>query len=132
VFVIAQSQKMSMALLLVAVATCFYPSALGATNIDLYRFGFEPRAMLVVLAVMAFMAWQMRQYFLLASIVTAVLAFRLQILESTNLWDYLFDPLLVMYCLAWLAATLLRFVAQRAMRPPQPVPAYIPVPASET
>jgi len=120
VFVIPQRQKITVALALVVLATCFYPSALGAIDFDMYRLGFEPVSLLIVLAVIALLAWQLREYFLLASIVTAVFAFHFQLLESTNLWDYLFDPLLVLYCATWLLATLLGFVFRRIMQPPQP------------
>lgn len=124
VIVIPRRQKIAVALLLVLLAAGFYPSALGAIHFDIYRFGFEPRLMLIVLAAVALLAWQWRQYFLLASIVTAVLAFRFRILESTNLWDYLFDPILVLYCGAWLVISLLQFVFRRAMQRPEPASNY--------
>lgn len=130
IFLIPQRQKITVALLLVTVAACFYPSALGAIDFDLYRLGFEPFSMLAVLAVIALIAWQLREYFLLTAIVAAVFVFRFQILESTNLWDYLFDPLLVLYAAVWLFVTLLRFVFQRVMqRPAQPL-RYGPVAAT--
>jgi hypothetical protein len=122
--VIPQRQKLTVALLLATLAVAFYPSALGAVDFDLYRLGFDPFTLLVVLAVVAWLAWQMRQYFLLASIVTAVLAFHFQLLESSNLWDYLFDPMLVLYCIAWLTSTLLRFVFSRIMQRPEPIRRY--------
>lgn len=119
-----QRQKITVALLLVTLGVFFYPSALGAIDFDIYRWGFKPLSMLVVLAVVALLAWQLRQYFLLAAIATAVLAFRFQLLESTNLWDYLFDPMLVLYCMAWLLSTLLRFVFNRIMQSPEPIRRY--------
>jgi hypothetical protein len=129
-FVIPQKQKITVALLLVTVAACFYPSALGATDFDIYRLGFAPLSMLAVLAAIALVAWQLRAYFLLMAIVTSVFVFKFQILESSNLWDYLFDPVLVIYCAVWLFATLLKFVFQRVMqRPVQPLP-YGPVAAT--
>jgi len=124
IFAIPQRQKITLALILVVLAAGFYPSALGATDVDIYRLGFEPVSLLIALAVAALLAWLTRHYFLLASIVTAVLAFRLQILESTNLWDYLFDPLLVLYCAVWLVATLLRFIVRRVMQRPEPGSRY--------
>jgi hypothetical protein len=120
IIIIPQRQKLTVALSLVTLATCFYPSALGATEFDMYRLGFEPVSLLIALAVIALLAWQLREYFLLASIVTAVFAFRFQLLESTNLWDYLFDPLLVIYCALWLLVTLLQFVFRRIMQRPTP------------
>lgn len=121
---IPQRQKLTVSLLLVTLAAGFYPSALGAVDFDLYRLGFEPLAMLIALAVVAALAWQLREYFLLAAIVTAVLAFRFRLLESTNLWDYLFDPMLVLYCVAWLISTLLRFIFNRIMQRPEPIRRY--------
>jgi len=123
IFVIPQRQKLTVALALVVLAAGFYPSALGATEFDMYRLGFEPVSLLIALAVIALLAWQLRENFLLTAIVTAVFAFRFQLLESTNLWDYLFDPLLVIYCAVWLLVTLLRFVFRRIMQRPEPAAA---------
>jgi hypothetical protein len=72
----------------------FYVLALGSGSFDPYAFGYQPWAVFAVMA--AWVAWRGRS----VPGVTLLLAFDLFIfalhgLTSDNLWDYLFDPVLM-------------------------------------
>lgn len=112
-------QKVFLCLLLLPTAAVFYPSALGAVDLDAYRFGFHPQAMLGVLAVIALLCWMIRQYLAVIAIAASVLAWSQQLLESNNLWDYLLDPLLVLYCAVWCLVMVILELA-RANKAPTP------------
>jgi hypothetical protein len=88
-------------LLLLAVAAAgFYPLALGWGEYDPYRLGYGSYWMLAYLLGLALLAaWKgvSAITFILAA---AVLAWSLGWYESTNLWDYLLDPLVAIYALA--------------------------------
>lgn len=89
------------ALLIPAVAACvLYPMALGATRFDPYQLGYgEPWFLAAVLAV-ALMGHLARLPLVAVSISLAVLAWSVGWYESSNLWDYLIDPLLAIYVMA--------------------------------
>jgi len=80
-------------------AIIIYPSALGATRLDLYAEGYYP-IMLGPVMFSMFVLGIVRNWTYLASIIGIVFAaYGLGMLESNNLWDYLMDPLLSVYCL---------------------------------
>ena len=76
-----------------------YPMVLGLGPFDPYMLGFAPTGLLAVLALIAGLAWWRRYHVCLGAIVFSVLAYRLNLLESSNLWDYLLDPWLVLYAI---------------------------------
>lgn len=79
-------------------AGVLYPLALGAAAYDSYRWGYGDPYFLGLLFVLAVAAtWRLPLVAL--SIALAVLAWALGWHESGNLWDYLIDPLLVIYAL---------------------------------
>ncbi|MGL4767870.1 MAG: hypothetical protein ACRCV6_07310 [Formosimonas sp.] len=79
---------------LTALALVFYPLALGLGRFDPYQLGFSPLILLAVLAVLTLCLLQRQYFFTAGLIVLAVVAWRLELKESVNLWDYLLDPLL--------------------------------------
>ncbi|MCK9283636.1 MAG: hypothetical protein M0P39_05070 [Rhodocyclaceae bacterium] len=83
-----------------AIAAVFYPLALGLSDFDPYRLGYQPGLLLAALALPAlFLCWRGNPLWLwLLSIDLAAWAGGL--LESPNLWDTLLDPLLAVACLA--------------------------------
>ena len=78
-----------------------YPTGMGFTTMDAYRLGFQPRFLLVALAVIAGCAWIAGRRGAALVAVAAVAAFDLHVLESYNLWDYLTDPMLTVVAWCW-------------------------------
>lgn len=76
-----------------------YGAAMNLIPLDLYRLGWDPGLFLIFLFLVTVLLILTgnRTGFILAACVAAY-AFRL--LESDNLWDYLVDPFLVIWCLA--------------------------------
>lgn len=86
-------------LLIVVSAGALYLSGLGVGAFDLYRLGFGDVRFVTALLLVCLWAYWQRQPMLLGCIAWAALAWSVGFSESTNLWDYLLDPLLFM--LAW-------------------------------
>ena len=87
------------AIVVVVTALILYPTALGLTYFDLYRFGYHPIILGPCLfVVFAAVACSGR---ILAPVLLGLgfVAFALGFLESDNLWDYLMDPVISIYCL---------------------------------
>ncbi|MCN4144672.1 MAG: hypothetical protein LC437_06355 [Thiohalomonas sp.] len=85
----------------------FYPAALGLGPIDPYSWGFINKAhdqyssliFIVCLAGLMFFSFLKQYNLLLLCLVLSTLSYQSGILESQNLWDYLFDPLIFIYAL---------------------------------
>jgi len=80
--------------LLTLLAAALYATALGPWNFDLYRLGYQPAALVAILGAIALIAWWRGQTLYLWLLAIDLLAWRAGLLESTNLWDALLDPLL--------------------------------------
>lgn len=109
----AQNRQERMLLLsgIAVAAVILYPMALGWGYVDPYRLGYGAPWMLGVLFLLAVTAWWGRYPQPALCIALAVLAWGLGWYESTNLWDYLLDPLLALYSIAsllWATSALLR------------------------
>jgi hypothetical protein len=93
----------TLAAFVLAGAAFLYPMALGLTSFDPYALGYPDRirGFLFGLAPVAVFAWLRGRILLVLAIVLALAAFRFELLESRNLWDYLFDPWLALYMLYW-------------------------------
>ncbi len=79
-----------------------YPMAGGLTMFDPYRLGYSaPWSVLLsgYLFAWAVLCVLKRWYLLLVLILASVLAYYLKLLPSLNLWDYVIDPLVVVYSL---------------------------------
>ena len=77
-----------------------YLSALGPWDIDLYRFGYRPGYLVATMAALALYAWWRGYPQFLWLFAIDLLLWRAGLLESTNLWDALVDPLLMLAMLA--------------------------------
>jgi hypothetical protein len=85
----------------VALSAVFlYPLALGAGSFDPYRLGYGDPWLVTTLALLALWSWWTRLELLSICLALALLAWAVGCYESTNLWDYLLDPLLAIYAIA--------------------------------
>jgi len=85
----------------VVAALILYPGALGASAFDPYSLGYGSYGFATILLAVTLVAWRAGRFWLVASIVAAVTAYLLGLLESANLWDYLVDPLIAGYGALW-------------------------------
>lgn len=83
--------------LIVMAASFLYPMALGWGGFDPYRLGYGSDGFLSVLLMLALLALFRRAALVVLVIALAVLAWSIGWYESTNLWDYLLDPLVAGY-----------------------------------
>ena len=77
----------------------FYPLALGITMFDPYAYGYSAGLMAVLVVVLAIVCFWQRYWLSALALSLSLAAYVSGIMESDNLWDYLFDPLLWMYAL---------------------------------
>jgi hypothetical protein len=100
------------ALGLLAFASLFYPAALGWGSFDPYALGYQPWALLGALLPVALALWLRHLNIWLLILAVDLAAYATGIFA--NLWDVLFDPLLVFvaFCIV-LQRHLLRFIAAR-------------------
>ena len=102
---------------LVAVtALVFYPLALGFGPFDPYRLGYGSPWFLTGLLLLALGAWAGRFHLISVCIALAVMAHAIAWNESTNLWDYLLDPLVSLYAIFVVLSGALRAVAHAGGR----------------
>ncbi|MCJ2370946.1 hypothetical protein [Pseudomonas sp. RGM 3321] len=110
----AVSRRWVMLLVFAALALTLYPATLGLTYFDPYRWGYNPRPMIIIVAVIALGLVFMRNGLAVVMLAAATLAFTFRIKPSENYWDYLIDPLLALYCCGALLSLAVRFVYRRA------------------
>ena len=96
----AQQDKTRVLIIFAALALALYPATLGLSHLDPYRFGFSPRPMLIVFALLTAGLFYLRSYLAVVMLASATLAFIAGVKPSHNYWDYLVDPLLGLYCCA--------------------------------
>ncbi|KPX17965.1 Uncharacterized protein ALO71_03451 [Pseudomonas amygdali pv. dendropanacis] len=111
---IAVSRRWVMLLVFAVLALTLYPATLGLTYFDPYRWGYNPRPMIIIVAVIALGLVLMRNALAVVMLAAATLAFTFRIKPSENYWDYLIDPLLALYCCGALLSLGIRFVYRRA------------------
>ncbi|KPB76537.1 hypothetical protein ACKUFS_13910 [Pseudomonas cannabina] len=110
---LAASPRLIMLLVFAALALTLYPATLGLTYFDPYRWGFNPRPMIIMVAVIALALICLRNALGVAMLTFATLAFTFRLKPSENYWDYLIDPLLALYCCGALLSLAVRFVYRR-------------------
>jgi hypothetical protein len=101
---IGHRDKQALCWLLALAAAFLYPFALGWTRFDPYALGYGSIAFVIALLLVTLAAWWARLYVVVFIVVAAALAYLAGAYESRNLWDYLIDPLVSFYALAWLLA----------------------------
>ncbi len=97
--------------IVVLIGGCvFYPMTMGFTVTDPYAWGYAPRWMLLV-CLLVTVAFEFAGQRTASSLVLiSVGAHALRLMESTNLWDYLLDPVLFLACLVGCIAALVRWL----------------------
>lgn len=90
-------------LLILGGGVFLYPFALGLTYFDPYALGYGSKAFVAVLFLLSLGAWYFDLYLIVACVIFAISAYMIGMYESTNLWDYLIDPLITSYALFLLA-----------------------------
>lgn len=95
-----EARQMCSWLVVLLAASLLYPLALGAGSLDPYRWGFGAPWFLAAVLALGGLAYRVRWPLVPTVVALAVLAWSFGLYESRNLWDYLMDPLLVIYA-AW-------------------------------
>lgn len=86
-------------IVVVLAAVCLYPWALGIGLFDPYRLGYSDMLFISTILLFAIAALLVRENLLALCLILATLAWSIGWYESNNLWDYLLDPLVVVYAL---------------------------------
>ena len=108
--------RVQVLVLFVVLAALLYPATMGLTYVDPYRWGFNPRPLIVCIGVLTLALLWLGNALAVWMLALATLAFALRLKASENYWDYLIDPLLVGYCLVAGTTLCLREV-WRLLRP---------------
>lgn len=103
-----ERQKIAINGLIAVTALVFYPLAMRFGPFDPYRLGYGSLWFLTGLLMLALGAWAVRFYLISICIALSVVAHSVAWSESTNLWDYLLDPLVSIFALVALLAGGLR------------------------
>ena len=77
-----------------------YPLSSGLTMLDTYSLGYDSKALILGLAFLTLGGWFLRARVSFI-IPLGLIALNLRLLGSTNLWDYLLDPLIVLFAWGW-------------------------------
>jgi hypothetical protein len=85
-------------------AVFLYPFALGWTRFDPYALGYGSVGFVTALLVVTLVAWRARLNLIAFIVIAAAFAYLAGAYESSNLWDYLIDPLVSVYALVRLLA----------------------------
>lgn len=97
---------------LLIFATCFYPLALGLGHFDPYALGYQPANLLIGLIPIGMALWWRKHDTWLIILAIDLAAYATGVFA--NLWDVLFDPLLVLLALIIVGRQgLIRFIAAR-------------------
>ena len=89
-----------------------YPMALGLSRFDPYQAGWGFSWLFVVVCGVTILLLIMKNRFAVI-LIAAILAHNLRLLESTNLWDYLVDPFMVLVSCIVLSSRFLRKLSNR-------------------
>ena len=103
-------QQFAMVGLIGGTALVYYPLALGFGPFDPYRSGFGSLWLLAGLLLLALRAWVVRFHLISICVALSVFAHAVSWYDSTNLWDYLLDPLVSLYALGALLTGALRTI----------------------
>ncbi|MCU1765746.1 hypothetical protein ABH911_005885 [Pseudomonas protegens] len=105
--------RVQVLLLFIGLTLSLYPATLGLTYLDPYRWGYNPRPMIVLMGLAALVLLWQRNLLGVLMLAAGTLAFALRLKPSENYWDYLLDPLLAGYCLIAGSGALLLWLWRR-------------------
>lgn len=94
-----QEQKRLLFSVIAIIAPPFYWAALGGAPVDPYGWGYANWYLFGILVVGSLLSGYRGYYFIPVVVLSVGLADMVQLLESANLWDYLFDPILAIYAI---------------------------------
>lgn len=107
---------------LILAAGCFlYPLELGLSMYTPYPLGYGSNLLFAALFLLALAAWITNNELVVLCLLAASTAYLLGLLESRNLWDYLIDPVCVLFSIVFLLIQLIRKALSSLN--PQDVPA---------
>lgn len=99
------NQRPNIFVFAVTAGFALYPSAMGWGRFDAYTLGWNFSALTVAVGALAIgLIWRGQRFHLV--LVAALLAWQLGLMESRNLWDYLVDPVLLLFSVIALAGKL--------------------------
>ncbi len=97
------------------LAFTLYPMALGVGPYDSYMLGYQPSVLLTLVAAMGVLAVQKKYWVSAATVVVVLFGYWLRVLPSQNFWDYLLDPILVIFAVIYLLHYLYRLRIPRRL-----------------
>ena len=97
------------------LAFTLYPMALGVGPYDSYMLGYQPSVLLTLVAAMGVLAVQKKYWVSAAAVVVVLFGYWLRVLPSQNFWDYLLDPILVIFAVIYLLHYLYRLRISRRL-----------------
>jgi hypothetical protein len=98
----------ALSLLTLITALCFYPAALGYTEIDPYAWGYNIHWFKALIMGLSLLFTVSHLYLSGMALMLALLAYELRLLESSNLWDYLIDPVYALVILLFICLRVLQ------------------------
>ncbi len=109
----------SLKIVVLCLAAFLYPASLGLGMFDSYALGFSSHynydILIISIASLGIVAWYTGAIQLAIYIMLALLAHGFQVYESTNLWDYLLDPIGVVICFISLLFAMLKKLYSKIM-----------------
>ncbi len=88
------------AIAVIVISLFLYPSALGLSPLDTYSFGYSPVYLGPFIFFLFIIAVWLSYWIAASGAALALAAYHFTLMESNNLWDYLIDPVIVIYCLS--------------------------------
>jgi len=115
----ACGERVQIAALGALAGLLFYPPALGVGPLDPYAWGYGSAGLPLAAGMLAMVCGAAGRWVFAAALTAGLVAWRLRLLDSPNLWDYLIDPLLAIGgLLALVVYVVRRKSAKRAGYPP--------------
>jgi len=93
-----------------------YPLELGLSRSTPYEVGYGSNLFFAALLLVALSAWYVGELLTVYCILIACAGYLLGVLESRNLWDYLFDTVLVFFAPIWLTVRAIQYRLSRARK----------------